>query len=286
MEKLLFAADLHGNIGQYQKVLAHAKENNFDVVIFGGDLTPKNPERRTPKGQRDFIEKELFPLLGSRDAEEPHALFIMGNDDFRSNHEVMVDGQEFYHYRMIDQIPYISKEGHVIFGYSYVPYTPFQYKCWERRDLESDTDFSHRADIRQTGVISQGDELVPYALQDTMMDSSIERDLTKILSAYDPRKTILVSYAPPNDTVCDLNKHNQHVGSRALRKLVENKQPLMTLSGHIHETVDLTGQFYQQIGESFCVAVGSDHKPDSPYVVEIELGDTISLKRCQLQYLH
>lgn len=73
------------------------------------------------------------------------------------------------------------------------------------------------------------------------------------------------------------------MGSRALRKLVENKQPLMTLSGHIHETVELTGQFYQQIGETLCVAVGSDHKPDSPYVVEVELGDTVSLKRLRLQ---
>ena len=270
MDRILVAADLHGNMDQYRRVFAHAKENKFDVVVFAGDLTPKDTGKRTPRLQRQFLAKELFPLLDSRDVNEPHALFIMGNDDFASNHEIMVSGQDFHRYRMIAQVPYVTQGGFNIIGYSHVPYTPFPYKDWERRDLASDTDYRHRPDIMQTGLISRGFDLLDYDIALTMRDyPSIEDDLNRLAKGLDLRKTILVSHAPPHNTLCDLNRENKHVGSRALRQFVEARQPYMTISGHIHETVDKSGAFVEQIGETTCTAVGNDHRPAEPFVLEV-----------------
>lgn len=283
MEKVIFSADIHGNIQQYQKILNHAQKEQVDIVVFGGDLTPKDPERRTPAKQREFLKKELFPLLAKfREESNVHILFIMGNDDFKSNHDVMVDGQDLYGYRMIDQIPYISKSGYIFIGYTSVPFTPFKYKCWEKRDLAQDADVGDRDDVRREGVISLGSDLKPYSLKEVFSKPSIAEDLAVLTKEIKKEKMILVSHAPPYGTVCDFNRENKHVGSRAIRDFVEKEQPYASLHGHIHETVDLAGQFMEKLGRTFCIAVGNDNRPDTPYVIEVVLGDKPKFKRLKL----
>ncbi len=48
---------------------------------------------------------------------------------------------------------------------------------------------------------------------------------------------IIVSHQPPFGTVNDLLPDNNHVGSPSLREFIEEKQPLLCLTGHIHEGV-------------------------------------------------
>src|SRR6056297_1889457 len=148
MEKILFCADLHGNLGQFDSVISHALAKGIGHVVFGGDLTPKDAARRTPALQRAFLRDELFPRF--RDKVDPAmltVLLILGNDDFRSNREFVVaqqrDGVPF---RLVDRAPFVTEGGFSIVGYSSVPSTPFRFKCWERRDALADTDFGSRAD--------------------------------------------------------------------------------------------------------------------------------------------
>jgi hypothetical protein len=49
------------------------------------------------------------------------------------------------------------------------------------------------------------------------------------------RVRILCPHAPPHGTVCDRLRSGEHVGSTALRALVEREQPDLVLCGHIHE---------------------------------------------------
>jgi Icc-related predicted phosphoesterase len=46
---------------------------------------------------------------------------------------------------------------------------------------------------------------------------------------------IFCPHAPPYDTACDRIRSGAHVGSPALRALVEREQPDLVLCGHIHE---------------------------------------------------
>jgi Icc-related predicted phosphoesterase len=41
-----------------------------------------------------------------------------------------------------------------------------------------------------------------------------------------------------------------HVGSIAIRRLIEARQPLVTLHGHIHESAELTGSWKDRIGRT------------------------------------
>jgi len=47
---------------------------------------------------------------------------------------------------------------------------------------------------------------------------------------------VLVSHTPPFNTATDLIGSGVHVGSTAIRKFIEEKQPDFCLTGHIHES--------------------------------------------------
>jgi Icc-related predicted phosphoesterase len=48
--------------------------------------------------------------------------------------------------------------------------------------------------------------------------------------------TVLLSHQPPRGTRCDRVLRIKHVGSRSIRRLVEEWQPELVLCGHIHES--------------------------------------------------
>jgi Icc-related predicted phosphoesterase len=49
-----------------------------------------------------------------------------------------------------------------------------------------------------------------------------------------------------------------HVGSIAIRRFIETRQPLVTLHGHIHESARLTGSWRQQIGRTWALSAAHD----------------------------
>ena len=265
-------------------MLAHARSGGIRYAVFGGDLTPKDADRRTPALQRAFLRDALFPLFCEMvNADQLEVLLILGNDDFRSNREFVVDQQRTgVPFRLIDWEPFVTADGFAIVGYSSVPSTPFKYKCWERRDLRGDLDFSARPDTRMEGVISEGDELEPYSLDSMLDQPSIEEELHALTDGLPMDKTVLVAHAPPWGTVCDFNREHKHVGSRGVRAFIEDRQPVLTLHGHIHETVDLSGEFVERIGRTHCAAVGNDHRPERPFVVEVGLGAEPVVRRVRV----
>ena len=46
---------------------------------------------------------------------------------------------------------------------------------------------------------------------------------------------LLVSHAPPANTRIDMIFNGRHVGSTAVRRIIENYQPDICVTGHIHE---------------------------------------------------
>ncbi len=62
------------------------------------------------------------------------------------------------------------------------------------------------------------------------------------IGAYD--KLILVSHTPPANTAVDVLPNGQHVGSPSVRRFIEDRQPDICLTGHIHEarTMDRIGK--------------------------------------------
>jgi Icc-related predicted phosphoesterase len=71
---------------------------------------------------------------------------------------------------------------------------------------------------------------------------------------------LFLFHTPPHETrldraaldgkMIDHVPFDLHVGSIAVRRFIEAKQPLVTLHGHIHESTRLTGVWHDRIGRT------------------------------------
>lgn len=93
---------------------------------------------------------------------------------------------------------------------------------------------------------------------------SIEQDLATIPIGRPP--LILVAHTPPYG-VLDVDTQGQHAGSAAVYDWIVQRQPLLTLHGHIHEAPEHTGQWTARIGATICVNPGPTTATDLRVVV-------------------
>jgi Icc-related predicted phosphoesterase len=72
----------------------------------------------------------------------------------------------------------------------------------------------------------------PHELPDDELGRRGDAALAQIAGC---RVRLFCPHAPPHGTTCDAIRSGEHVGSHALRVLVEREQPDVVLCGHIHE---------------------------------------------------
>ncbi|WP_457743047.1 metallophosphoesterase [Thermococcus sp.] len=99
---------------------------------------------------------------------------------------------------------------------------------------------NRRREINAIGFIGiGGSNKTPF---NTIWELS-EDDIRKILLRNYRPGDIVLSHAPPKETKADRVHSGLHVGSEALRKFIEEKQPPLVITGHIHEarSVDEVG---------------------------------------------
>jgi Icc-related predicted phosphoesterase len=150
-----------------------------------------------------------------------------------------------------------------ITGYSYVPPTPFQLKDWERYDLSQYVD---------VGAVSleQGKRTVDVPL-DEIKYSTIAEDLEKLSKQSPSGKTIYLFHSPPYHSCLDRADlqgkkvdhapMDVHVGSIAIQRFIKTHQPLLTLHGHVHESVRITGLWKEKIGRTYSFTA-AHHGPE------------------------
>jgi Icc-related predicted phosphoesterase len=88
----------------------------------------------------------------------------------------------------------------------------------------------------------------PYEFSEQKLTDLLVTGLSQVGEAKD---FILVSHTPPYETRTDKLLSGKHVGSTAVRNFIEQNQPLLCLTGHIHES---RGQDY--IGKTLVLNPG------------------------------
>ena len=264
---IVYSADLHGNEVQYQKLVAYALQVAADSVIIGGDIAPKGLlAEEFIHGQRAFLQERLPKLLEPLKAASPQSTvyLLMGNDDCQANSDVLEEGDGDC-YRAIHGKRLKLTDDFDMVGYSCVPITPFGIKDWEKFDCSNvpeELRFAYEArkriNYQSSGYKSTPQGWVPFHFMPEMEgNDSIQKDLAKPLFQEKPEKTIYVMHCPPNNTHLDIIGSGEHVGSLAERLFIEERQPYLTLHGHIHETVDISGTFKDRIGGTVCFSPGN-----------------------------
>lgn len=263
--RLVYTADLHGDIDSYRALLDRAATTGARAAIVGGDLLPHAIKLDNAiQVQRDFIEQGLRPLLERFRAAHPHidVYLLPGNDDWAAAITALDDleaaGLAYpLHERVYAFAPAAHGQQRALWlaGYACVPFTPFSIKDYERRDDGPPPMFTFaKAYASWSGAVQ------PIKAPALAALPSIAEALAALARQSDPARTVYVCHTPPADTPLDQMPREKHVGSRALRAFVEQHAPPLTLHGHIHEAPRLSGRYAIRLGTTWCVNPGHDQR--------------------------
>jgi len=278
-----FVTDLHGHIRKYKRLFQQIAKDRPDVVFIGGDLLAGGFLR---VGQdADIINGILaggFAALKKASGDYyPEVFIIMGNDDPRCDEKLLLkyDKKGLWHY--INE-KHFHVDGIDVFGYCYVPPTPFMNKDWERYDVSRFVD---------VGCVApeEGRHSTDFSLVETQ-HRTIWEDLLDLTDGYDLSNTVMLFHAPPYQTGLDraaldgkMIDHvplDVHVGSIAIKRLIEEKQPLVTLHGHIHESCSITGVWNEQIGRTTCLSAAGTGK--ALYLIKFDTKNPTAALRLEI----
>jgi Icc-related predicted phosphoesterase len=282
-----FASDLHGDPERYKKLWSAMEESTPDAVLLGGDLLPSGfmGLASLDPAYRDFVNDflargfdELRARLGSR---YPTVFLILGNDDVRFEEAAFLDvaatGLWIYAHNRRCRL-----SSYEIYGYAYVPPSPFMLKDWERYDVSR---------FVPPGCVSpEAGHRSVQVPANVIRHSTIQKDLESLAGERPLGNAVFLFHGPPFETnldrVANDGKMIDHVpldlnvGSIAVRRFIEQRQPLLTLHGHIHESARLTGSWRDRIGKTH--AFGAAHDGAELALVRFDLEDLAGATRALL----
>ena len=247
MQRCLFISDLHGSVARYRKLWEVVEKERPRAVFFGGDLFGL----KGADGGPDLIEDGLASLQDRLGADYPHVFLILGNDDPRSEESRYLEMEARGLLTYANQRRTLL-DRYVVYGYSFVPPTPFQLKDWERYDVSRYVD---------PGCLSpeEGWRTVPVEDREAR-NRTIREDLEELAGEGEMEHAILLFHTPPYQTaldraaldgrMVDYAPFDVNVGSIAVQRFIKRRSPWITLHGHVHESARLTGSWKDRIGRT------------------------------------
>jgi Icc-related predicted phosphoesterase len=258
MPTCLFATDLHGRNERYDKLLRAITDGHPDAVFLGGDLLPHAWHSVGSGEYHDFVADYLVPSFRrTRDrlgAKYPEIFLILGNDDPRREEEGFLEAAAdgLWKYAHAQKVRW---QGFVVYGCAYVPPTPFLLKDWERYDVSR---------YVPPGCVSpeEGYRSMPVE-QSEVKWATIQKELIRLAGRDEFDRAVFLLHTPPYGTaldraaldgkLCEGVPLDVHVGSVAVRRFIEEHQPLLTMHGHVHEAARLTGEWKIRLGRTVCL---------------------------------
>jgi Icc-related predicted phosphoesterase len=260
--RLVYASDLHGRESFYEELESLVTDRRPDALILGGDLLPRSgTAESTLSVQKQFIADFLIPWIAGITKTDIWILTIPGNDDLAAA-IIRLKGKNILR---LDLNGVTIQDRFRIRGYPYVPPTPFSPKDFEKRDRAQDS-------VRDSGrqpFITENEKIEFINFRALLAKRfSIEEDLQAIPSD-DSETEIFVSHAPPFGTALDRLGDQTPVGSAAILEWINSRQPALSLHGHIHESPEATGRYWQKIGGTVAVNAGQNSKRLSAVCIEL-----------------
>jgi Icc-related predicted phosphoesterase len=156
----------------------------------------------------------------------------------------------------LSQKKYRLKNGYDLIGYPFVPPTPFRPKDYEKID-DPEAPWPPQKNPSYIRSSDQSDQLSavdPYLY--LRRRETIREDLNRLPKPLSDKKAIYVMHSPPFGTKLDFIQGEKSAGSRSIKAFIEENQPLLTLHGHIHESPELSGAYFDRIGETISINPG------------------------------
>jgi len=287
--RLFYASDIHGSETCFRKFLNAARAYKADVLVLGGDLTGKALVPIVRRGDR--YEAEVFGkrwVAKSSEELERVATALRGSGLYvavveEEEYERLVANpslaDELFTRVMVETVRrWVELAEERLRGTGVEVYVmPGNDDRWAIDEALRGSDVVVNPDGRVL-EIKGGFRLVslgvsnptPWRTPRELSEGEIYGRLKGMLEeAGDPRATLLNVHVPPYGTLIDLapaldselkvvrrggEVEMVHVGSRAVRRVIEEHQPLVGLHGHIHESRGVA-----KVGSTLCFNPGSDY---------------------------
>ena len=275
MTTAFFTSDLHGSARRYRALFQAIEDERPRLVLLGGDLLESG--LASLGGGPSIIDSLLVPelerlrrLMG---AHYPPICLIPGNDDGTFEEDVLLDAERegLFLYLPCRR----AKIGaFTVYGYPFIPPSPYRFKDWERYDVSRYVDPGCMAPEEGLGCADRivGSELLYPTIAD---------DLEKLSGDDDLSSAIFLFHAPPYQSLLDraaldgeMIDHcpvDVHIGSIAIRRFIEERQPYLSLHGHVHESARITGSWRERFGGTW--AISGAHDGPELALVRIPLED-------------
>lgn len=279
-----FVTDIHGKIDRYQKLFKKIEVEKPIAVFIGGDLLPSGLQSLASDDDLsgDFIEdvlKKGFSDLKLKLKEKyPRVFLILGNDDGKADEQEFIEIAEAGLWEYIHNKKVVFEDFYV-YGYSYVPPTPFLLKDWERYDVSRYVDPGCVPPTEGYHTTDENKDIWEY--------STIKEDLENLTKNDDLSKAIFLFHSPPYKTNLDraaldgqmINyvPIDVHVGSIAIERFIKSRKPMLTLHGHVHESASITGCWKENIGQT--LSINAAHNGKELSIVKFDLKDLKNTSR-------
>jgi Icc-related predicted phosphoesterase len=266
VKQCFFVSDLHGREQRYLKLFKLIGTERPSAVFMGGDLLP--PEFKMllrnssfPVGDfvNDFLKKHLDDLKEQLGEDYPEIFLILGNDDVRIEERSFIQGEKEGYWQYVHQkkVPFGK---FTVYGYTYVPPTPFQLKDWEKYDVGRYIDPNCVPPEYGKRTVPVDENLIRYG--------NIQKDLEELMGEDNLEQSICLFHSPPYQSkldraaldgkTFDFVQLDVHCGSIAIQRFIKSRQPLLTLHGHIHESSRLTGSWVDRVDKTLCFSAAHD----------------------------
>lgn len=231
----------------------------------GGDLLPaaESLTRSTVEESAGeflhFFESSLAAIREKDPQRYPQIFLIPGNDDPARGVEILQKKEntglwKWIHGKKVfwNQFP--------IYGYACVPPTPYLLKDWERYDVSRFVD---------PGSIApeEGWHSASYDANE-LSRVTIQQELEALTGSDDLTRAVCLFHAPPYQSrldraaldgqTIDHVPLDVHVGSIAIQRFIAQRQPMLTLHGHVHESSRLTGEWKETFGRTVALSAAFD----------------------------
>ena len=260
MPHCFFVSDLHGHPSRYNTLFQQIRAKKPDVVLIGGDLLSHGMGKNADFDDffNDFLLASFTNLKKEMKSQYPVVMLILGNDDARITEQDFIEAEKLGVWKYLHQRKF-DHDGISFYGYSYIPPSPFRLKDWERYDV------SRYAD---PGCIHPTEGFFTVKPDVDIEYSTIKEDLENLVRDDNLKNAVLLFHSPPYQTGLDRaaldGKYidhvplDVHVGSIAIKRFIEERKPLISLHGHIHESSRLTGKWKEKIVDTISMNAAWD----------------------------
>jgi len=252
--KVLALADLHQSAAKWLQLVETVRAVKPDVVAVAGDLLPKENGILAQAGFVPYV-RECAEMIGDAGAE---LVVIPGNDDNQllvSELEAL-DTDGLWHY-VADRA--VEVGGYEFCGCPWIRDFPFTYKYWVAPSSSKELSVNP-IQLGPPVIINEHNEIEEIGNLENYLNS--KRPVTESLQATadmvkDLCSSIWLIHEPPSQLSLDLCATGEAVGSPVVYRFIEEKQPLLSIHGHIHEAPRYNGgRWHAVIGSTICLQAG------------------------------